>query len=382
MKNYVFATTYCDFIYDFEVDNIKVLMNKGYHVVVLANCSIPERSRHKSDIENLGIEVIHIPFERNPFSKNTLKNLLRIKECINILNPVAVDCHLAVVGALVRFATRKKKNIKVIYSPHGFFFYKGCPLFNSIIYKTIEYYLARYTDALITINNEDYSNGLSMPLRGKVYLVNGIGVDIYGIINNRSSEYRLREEFSVKEDEIIIISVGELNKNKNHILVLKALYQLKCKGVNNIHYFVCGRGEQDVELTNFAKDVGISDRFHLLGFRSDVIDLDKQADIFVLPSYKEGLSVSTIEAMACGLPILASRIRGNIDLVDEGQGGYLFNPNDSAELVEAIQNVMLNDRINTMGSYNMSKCKKYSLESVHSSMKMIYGEVLDGNKEK
>ena len=146
---------------------------------------------------------------------------------------------------------------------------------------------------------------------------------------------------------------------------------------------ICGRDDTERKIIEErVNEYGLQKKFHFLGYRTDVVELNKQASCFILPSYKEGLSVSIIEAMACGLPVIASRIRGNVDLIDEGLGGYLFDPNDSAELVEAIQNVMLNDRINTMGSYNMSKCKKYSLESVHSSMKMIYGEVLDGNKEK
>lgn len=379
MKKAFMISTYGDFFWSFERGNISLLKELGYKVYLIANF-VDEKFNHKYDeLQKLDVEFVNISFERSPFKLVTIKNYVRLKRLIINELPAIVDCHLAVVGVLSRLACWNVKNVKVIYSPHGFFFYKGCSIFNDIVYKNIETLLANKTDALITINREDYDNAKKMKIRGKAYYVPGVGVNVNRIIDRKVDEPYLNRLIGCASNDYILISVGELSKNKNHIVVIEALKNLFDQGINNIHYIICGR--DDIEKENIYEKVneyGLNERFHYLGFRTDVIDLNKQADMFVLPSYKEGLSVSTIEAMACGLPILASRIRGNIDLVDEGKGGYLFDPDDPVELAEEIKSVMMDDKIETMGIYNVSKCKKYSKESIHECMEMIYGEVLDG----
>lgn len=383
MGKVLMISTFGDFFWSFERGNISLLNELGCKVILVANFDDKKYNHKIKEIQSLGVEITNVPFERSPFKIATIKNYFYLKKIIENEKPILVDCHLAVVGVLSRIACLRKKTIRIIYSPHGFFFYKGCSIFNKIVYKTMESLLARKTDALITINSEDYNNARKMKIRGNAYYVPGVGVDVDAIQKKENGNPYLRELIGATDDELILISVGELSKNKNHIVVIEAIKAIHEKGIKNIHYVICGRDDTERKIIEErVNEYGLQKKFHFLGYRTDVVELNKQASCFILPSYKEGLSVSIIEAMACGLPVIASRIRGNVDLIDEGLGGYLFDPNDSAELVEAIQNVMLNDRINTMGSYNMSKCKKYSLESVHSSMKMIYGEVLDGNKEK
>lgn len=375
MKKVLMISTFGDFFWSFERGNISLLNELGCKVILVANFDDEKYNQKTKEIESLGVEIINVPFERSPFKIATLKNYLYLKEIIENEKPVLVDCHLAVVGVLSRIACLRKGNIKVIYSPHGFFFYKGCSFFNKMVYKTVESLLARKTDALITINTEDYNNARKMNVRGTAYYVPGVGVDVETIQKKEDSAPYLRELIGATDDDFIIISVGELSKNKNHIVVIEAIKALQEKGIENIHYVICGRDDTErLIIEKRVNQYGLQKKFHFLGYRTDITDLNKQSSCFVLPSFKEGLSVSIIEAMACGLPVIASKIRGNVDLVDEGQGGYLFEPANSDELAGYIENLVRNENTVMMGLYNQNKSNNYSTQSVQKIMRKIYKE--------
>ena len=160
----------------FEQSRLNILRKKGFNIYIVANFDDPHNNRSTAEYRKMGIKMINIPFARSPFSRKTLSNFLKLRKAIRLINPDIVDCHLAVVGVLCRLACWFEQKRKIIYSPHGFFFYEGCPKRNKIIYKSVEYFLARKTDALITINKEDYANSKQMRVRGKAYYVPGIGV--------------------------------------------------------------------------------------------------------------------------------------------------------------------------------------------------------------
>ena len=121
----------------------------------------------------------------------------------------------------------------------------------------------------------------------------------------------------------------------------------------------------------------MEDRVHLLGFRRDVYRLSSAADIFLFSSRQEGLSVSVMEAMACGLPIVASAIRGNTDLIDPGQGGFLVAPDDAAGFADAIRRILRQPHIRLdMKRHNLEKIRKYSMEAVTAQMAQLYRSVM------
>lgn len=377
MKKALLASTYGDFFWSFERDNITTLKNLGYRVYIIANFLDEKYNKHTKEIESLGVKIIHIPFERSPFSRKTITNYFRVKKIIEELQPQIVDCHLAVVGVLVRLACWSKRQIKVLYSPHGFFFYKGCPVLNSIIYRGVEKIMARRTDALIVINSEDYLNAQKMSVRGEVYYVPGVGIDLEKTMEPAGN---IRQELQLEQGDMLLVSVGELNRNKNHIVVIEALKILSERGINHIHYAICGEGDERDKLSYVIKKYNLEAKVHLLGYRNDVVGINKSADIFVLPSYKEGLSVSIIEAMGCGVPIIASKIRGNVDLVENQKGGLLFEPNDEVELSRQIEFLIKNEEIrNEMSHFNREQSKKYSVGNVHKIMNQIYQDV-EGNE--
>ena len=139
----------------------------------------------------------------------------------------------------------------------------------------------------------------------------------------------------------------------------------------NITYIICGTGEKDTYLRNLAKELGI--KLILTGFRNDVIEICKSCDIFAFPSKREGLPVSVMEAMATGLPIICSDIRGNVDLVTDGENGFLCNVTDADEFSEKIRK-LVDDKslLFEMEKKNREIIQKFCIEKVQEKMKKIY----------
>ena len=122
--------------------------------------------------------------------------------------------------------------------------------------------------------------------------------------------------------------------------------------------------------------MGLKDNVLLAGYRSDIPDVLNAADIFVFPSFHEGMPVSALEAMACGLPVICSQIRGNVDIVEEGENGYLFAPADSDALSRKIGLLMDDaDKRKTMGAKNRKIVEDFSLEAVTEELKRIYSMI-------
>ena len=141
----------------------------------------------------------------------------------------------------------------------------------------------------------------------------------------------IRKELGIPLDAKVVLSVGEVNKNKNHKVGIEALAKLNDP---DVYYVICGRGPLMDAHKELAKELGVGDRVVLTGYRTDVADFYKMADVFLFPSFREGLPVAVMEAMASRLPVVATKIRGSSDLV---QQGALFDPTDADGMAKAIE---------------------------------------------
>ena len=140
-----------------------------------------------------------------------------------------------------------------------------------------------------------------------------------------------------------------------------------------IKYAICGQGPLKEYLEELAEKLGVRKQLFLLGFRTDVIEICKSADVFVFPSKREGLSVALMEAMACGLPCVVSNIRGNLDLIVDMRGGLVVNSTLSGSYAEALYK-LLDDvcMIMEFSKYNFESIKKFSISTVNKKMAQIY----------
>lgn len=309
----------------FNIPNIRLLQEMGYEVHVACNfekgnsCSLEKIQTLKKLLENIEVKYYQINFERNILK--IFSNFSAYKEVKKILEKNKykfLHCHSPIGGVIGRIAGYLTQT-KVIYTAHGFHFFKGAPLLNWLLYYPIEKYLSRYTEILITINKEDYERAKTFYAK-KVEYIPGVGIDVEKIKNIKIDKEQKRKELGLSKDSIVLLSVGELNKNKNHSIVIKALAKLNNP---NIHYLICGQGNLKEYLEKLIKKLKLENNVKLLGFRKDIYEIYKISDIFVFPSKREGLSVALMEAIVCELPIICSDIRGNRDLIKNGNNGFL-----------------------------------------------------------
>ena len=181
---------------------------------------------------------------------------------------------------------------------------------------------------------------------------------------------RKRTEINIPISAVMILSVGELNSNKNNQVIIKALSKLSD---NNIHYVLCGVGNKEDELKTLSQELNIENNVHFLGYRTDIIELLNASDIFVMPSYREGLSRSIMEAMASGLPCLVSKIRGNVDLIEDEVGGFLVPVDDISVIAEKLE-VLASDEIlrKTMSTKNLERINEFDSTNVIGKIYKIY----------
>ena len=374
MKKVLFvATVVKTHIMEFHIPYLKMFKEMGWETVVAA----------RNDYENPADCVIpycdtyyNIPFARNPLKPGNLKAYTDLKKVIDEGGYDIIHCHTPVGAMLTRLAAKqaRKNGTKVFYTAHGFHFYKGAPVINWLLYYPVEKWLSRYTDVLITINKEDYERAKTFKA-GRVCYVPGVGIDLKKFNVGYVDKEQKRKEIGVASDDFVLLSVGELIPRKNHEVVIQAMSVLKQNGgLEHIEYVICGQGAYEVDLKKLAEELSVADHIQFLGYRNDISEICNCADLFVFMSYQEGLPVALMEAMACGIPVVCSNIRGNTDLIDDGVTGLISN-NTPEELAGAI-NRMRNDTNlrDRLASAALQKIKQFDLSSVEDEMTKIYGQ--------
>lgn len=380
MKKMLMVATVPSMIGQFNSDNLSILIDLGYELHVACNFidggtwSDDFVKIFKHEMKSKNIPCHQIDFSRSPWNLSKIINSYRQMSQLQDKEQFDfIHCHAPVAATISRVVAHKK-NVKVIYTAHGFHFYKGAPLQNWVIFYPIEKVLSYWTDVLLTINKEDYMRAKKHFHPKKLVYIPGVGVDMKKFDKTLVGKEVNRKEFTdflnIPNDAFLLFSVGELNKNKNHSTVIRALKNLD----HNVHYLIAGIGELESELIHLASELGLEDRVHLLGYRNDIADILKLVDVFLLPSIREGLNVSLMEAMASGLPCICSDIRGNNDLIINGKGGYRVKSNESDGWKKAINKIISGD-IESFGEYNREEIAKFSINVVHSKMKKVYQEI-------
>lgn len=343
---------------------IQSLLKEGHTVDIATN---ENASKVADCYREWGCKVYSISCTRSPLNKGTFKAIKEIRAIVKDGGYELVHCHTPIAAMCTRLACKKlrKSGVKVIYTAHGFHFYKGAPKKNWMLFYTIEKLCARHTDVLITINREDYALAERKMKAKRIAYVPGVGIDLEKFSQPSVTREDKRRELGIPDSSTLLLSVGELNQNKNHETVIRAIANME-----NVRYLIAGKGGLDGYLQGLIDELGMTDRVQLLGYRSDIRELLIASDVFVFPSYREGLSVSVMEAMASGLSVVCSRIRGNTDLVDE-KGGAHFNPHSVEDCRNAIESVLSAD-MSEHGKYNKEKIKAFSCETVDKLMREIY----------
>ncbi len=373
----------------FNKDNIKILHSMGCSVTVAANFkdgNSSSKSRvkdFKKELTEANVEIIDLPIPRNVtqlgktlLSISILKKYIKKNPCSLIHTQTPFG---GVVGRLAAKSFRKAGATKVIYFVHGFHFFKGAPLKNYLIYYNIEKYLSKHTDTLITLNHEDFNTASKKFKHTNVEYVPGVGVDTDNICAYPIDIENKKQELNLPLNKKIVLNVAELIGRKNVEASIRAFAN---SDTTDAIMLICGKGVLLDDLKALCKELNVEDKVFFLGYRTDIIDIYRISDIFLFTSYQEGLPVSVMQAMAAKLPIIASDIRGNNDLLmpydNSLSKDYLIPVNDVDSFTDRI-NLLLSDEelCKKLGTENYNNCKKYfDIKTVHTSMEKIYNSLL------
>lgn len=369
MKKILFVATVSEHFYYFHLPVFKYFHDMGWQVEAACHGDLPLEYCDKR---------YELPIRRSPFSKDNIIAFKQLKKIIKDNHYDIIHCHTPMGGVLARLAAsgERANGTKVLYTAHGFHFYKGAPFINKLIYYPIEYMLSFITDGLITINHEDFYNAEKHLKAKKVFLVNGVGYNSDRFSPALQSEKTLlRNELGFSPDEKILIYVAELNENKNQALLIEAAAMLK--GKINFKLLLAGKDNYNGRYQALAANLGVSDVVLFLGHRNDIDKLLKASDLAVCSSLREGLPVNVMEAMACGLPVVLTDNRGHRELVKNGVNGFIVNSKSANETADAVYRLLTDNKLySEFSDATLSAVKKYSKEYVIEELKEVYKQFI------
>lgn len=374
MKKVLFCATVDSHFQKFHLPYLKWFKEQGWEVHVAA----------KGTLELPYIDFKHeLGLERSPFRRANGQAYRELKGLMDTHNYDLVHCHTPMGGVLARLAARqaRKRGTKVIYTAHGFHFCKGAPLANWLLYYPVEKLLSRYTDCLITINEEDYSLALKHRFgAGRVELVHGVGVDVREFAP-LDGEVRLkrRTELGFRAKDFLLFYAAEFNKNKNQQMLIEALALAKDKAPET-RLLLAGDGPLLEPCRQLADSLGVGSMVRFLGYRNDIRELLPLCDAAVSSSHREGLPVNIMEAMACGLPIVATENRGHRELVRNRVNGYIVHPGDSRMMADRFITLYRHaDLRERMGQESVNQIQFFTLEKVSAELGKIYRTYMSGD---
>ncbi len=372
-KKVLLVATVQSHIAQFHKPLIDMLHEKGYKVHIAAKDNLKEKNGLK--IENAD-KIFNVCFSRSPFRVNNIKAYKQLREIVKKNQYDIIHCNTPMGGVISRLVSKKyrKNGMKVIYTVHGFHFYKGAPAINWLVYYPIEKVLSKYTDCLITMNKEDYLIAQNKFKSEKIEFTHGVGVrtEKFSKMINNTEKKELRQSLNLKEDNIVITYVAELMPRKNHYMLLNCIEKLIQEN-RNIKLLLVGNGKLEENLKKIINEKKLENNVELLGYRLDVPQLMQISDIYVSTSKQEGLPVNIMEAMITGLPIVATNCRGNNDLVENNVNGYVVDIGNEKIFNEKIQQLIDNKELREkFGKEGQKKIEKYKVENVIKELEQIY----------
>ena len=393
MKKALLVTTVSGFIPQFEMNNVKLLQQMGYEVHYASNYNTPSYGKDNHRLDGTGIIRHQIDFVRSPYSLKSYIVYRQLKILMEKEKFQLIHCHTPMGGVMARLAAHATGTSSVIYTAHGFHFYKGAPFINWLCYYPIEKWLSRYTDQLLCINQEDYARAKGFHAKYVDY-VPGVGIDLERVKRVSGIDIEQKKaELGIAPGQRVLLSAGELIKRKNHESIIRAIAQISD---NSLVYLICVHGELKLYLDELVKKLGVETKVIFAGYRSDIFEIYQMADLYVFPSYQEGLPMALLEAMASGLPAVCSDIRGSRDLmkknidVNEGKtwqwcdGGILVKKADDVDAYEKAITTLLEDpqKLNECGKNNIRRAEDYSIQYVEAQMSLIYERCAEKSNKK
>lgn len=352
---------------------VRMLHDHGCVVHVAARDNLAEKNGLKLDFAD---KVYDVPFARSPISRCNLRAFRQLKSLMEQEEYDVVHCNTPVGGILARLAAKslRRRGCKVIYTAHGFHFFKGGSKKSWILYYPVEKLMCRYTDLLITINDEDYA------LAKKHFSVQTEHIHGVGASSEKYEPVSSEEQAVLKEclgygGKTILLCTGELNANKNQIVAIQAMPSV-VKNHPDAKLLLAGNGPFAECLVDEIQRLKMGGFIELLGYKTNLQDYVKASDLIVSCSKREGLPLNIIEGMLCEKAVVASVNRGHKELVEDEVTGYLLPADAPMEFASTISSLLSEpDRLCEMGRAGRKRAKAYTDKAVYRELEEIYNSL-------
>jgi glycosyltransferase involved in cell wall biosynthesis len=315
-------------------------------------------------VKNLGFTHIPIPALRRNLSILDSVAFFQLFTTFQKYKFDIVHTHSSKTGFLGRIAARLSGIKKIIHTVHGFPFHYAQPLAIRLFYQFLEKSVSPFCDKMAFVNGAEYNFALKHKIVRKdkaVLIHNGIELN-ENIVRTKSRE----------KNNFVVGSVLRFEKIKNIENTIKAAIDV-CKKDKQFTFYFIGDGNLLRHCRKLVSDAGLSERIIFPGWQNDILEWLQKLDVYLLFSIAEGLSISILEAMSVGLPIVASDVKGNNELVSD-KNGVLVKLNEVDKLVDVLVNLpSKKDELDVWGTESCRIVKeKFSQQQFVSKYKKIY----------
>lgn len=324
---------------------IKESMEQGY--IVHNACTDTGRF---DELRAEGLTMINIPIERRISPVSNIKSIFKLYKLMKKEKYDIVHVHTPIAAILGRIAAKMARVNQIVYTAHGFYFHEDMSKFQYKLFYFIEKFGAKYlTDWLLLQSHEDYILSVEQNFLRKnkiLHLSNGVDIknNFNPLLMDVVEQNTLKSEYNISTDDVVFMFIGRMVKEKGIFELLEAFKDLSTK-YHNIKLLLVGSlltSERDQESYTKFRELLSDPNVIQLGFRKDIRDLLSISSVFVLPSYREGLPRSIIEAMAMEKPIIATDIRGCREEVWHGENGFLVKKQSVKELADKMEWLIIN----------------------------------------
>ena len=320
--------------------------------------------------------VLYLPFQKRMFSYINFRISGILRKKIRRERYTAVIVHTSLAAFFVRLAVLGMKDRpKVINMVHGYLFDDCTPILKRGVLLAAEKLTTPVTDLLITMNRCDEQIAHKHHLGMKICSVPGLGVDFSSLEGCRTGRHEsLRTEWNIKPDDFVLIFPAEFSSRKSQHILLRTMTALPA----NTILLLPGAGDQLASCKKLARKLEIGERVRFPGHTEDISPWYEMADIAVSSSRSEGLPFSVMEAMYFGLPVVASAVKGHMDLIEDGKTGLLYPYGDWLACAQQIKRLMEDTQLaQSISNAAREKAKKYELFCVQPQVMELYRSELN-----
>lgn len=323
-----------------------------------------------------------IAIKRNPYSFENVKAIFELRKIIKQGQYDIIHVHTPMGSVIARLAITKKikQKSKIIYTAHGFHFYKGCPKINYLLYFPIEKILSKRTDMIITINKEDYDFA-KKHFKTNIKYIPGVGFDEeqFKTKLTKNKQIELRNKLGLSNKDYVISYIAEISKRKRQTYLLKVISKMN---LTNEKFLFIGDSTKSLKVRRLMHKYHLDNVVKIIDFNNNINEYLDISNLIVSVSKQEGLPLNIMEAMYKEKPIIVTDCRGNRDLIKHMENGVVVGLNNQLELISSIECLKNNPELSKkLGRNNRKLINNYSIKKVLPMMENLYKDIMRDDYE-